>query len=111
MWSSFSMITPANARRLRSRARRMRIDAAPAPAPSTTCGAPANPWGYNFCGNGTRVRTPDPSLCSYFQCIPSFWKQTNEYVAQCRDGLLSHSGGVSGACSGHHGEAQPLYGP
>lgn len=85
--------------------------AAPAPAPSTTCGAPANPWGYNFCGNGTRVRTPDPSLCSYFQCIPSFWKQTNEYVAQCRDGLLSHSGGVSGACSGHHGEAQPLYGP
>src|SRR6266516_1762111 len=21
-----------------------------APAPATTCGAPANPWGYNFCG-------------------------------------------------------------
>ena len=82
----------------------------PAPAASSSCGAPANPWGYNYCG-GNRIYSPPSNLCSYFSCIPSFWNQTNGYVVQCRDGLLSHSGGVRGSCSSHQGESRPLYGP
>jgi hypothetical protein len=82
---------------------------APAPAPNT-CGAPANPWGYNFCG-GNLIYSPPSNFCSYFNCIPSFWKSTNGYVDQCKDGTYSHSGGRSGACSSHTGELRPLYSP
>ncbi len=78
------------------------------PPPSLSCGASSNPWGYNFCGRGGVVGTPPANLCAYFSCIPSFWNQTNGYVAQCADGLLSHSGGVRGACSGHSGVLRPL---
>lgn len=72
------------------------------------CGAPQNPWGYNFCGGGL-IYSPDPSFCNYFACIPSFWQSTNGYVDQCNDGMFSHSGGRSGACSYHGGERRPLY--
>ncbi|HEV7677504.1 MAG TPA: hypothetical protein VGQ42_02930 [Candidatus Dormibacteraeota bacterium] len=86
----------------------------PPPPPATPvqqlCGAPSNPWGYNFCG-GTTIASPPANFCGYFNCIPSFWKQTNGYVAQCNDGLFSHSGGRSGACSSHGGEQRPLLGP
>ncbi len=83
----------------------------PSPPPtSQACGAPANPWGYTFCG-GTVLTSPPSNLCSYFACIASFWNQTNGYVARCRDGLLSHSGGVRGACSSHGGVAGPLFAP
>src|SRR5438132_1113402 len=61
---------------------------APLPAPPTTCGAPANPWNFTFCGAQV-IRTPPPSFCSVFACIPTFWRQTNGYVMQCRDGLFS----------------------
>jgi hypothetical protein len=44
-----------------------------------------------------------------FACIPTFWRQVGGYVIQCTDGLLSHSGGVRGSCSGHGGNARPLY--
>ena len=85
----------------------------PAPPPPTAqpvnlCGAPSNPWGYNFCGGGL-IDSPDPSFCDYFNCIPSFWQSTNGYVVQCVDGTFSHSGGRSGACSYHSGEGRPLY--
>jgi hypothetical protein len=88
------------------------VAAAPAPAPpaANTCGAPANPWGYNLCG-GNVISSPPSNFCSYFNCIPSFWKSTNGYVEQCTDGLYSHSGGRSGSCSYHGGNHQPLYGP
>jgi hypothetical protein len=82
---------------------------APAPPATNTCGAPSNPWGYNFCG-GNYIYSPPGSFCSYFSCIPSFWKSTNGYVEQCADGMYSHSGGRSGSCSYHGGNKQPLYG-
>ncbi len=81
-----------------------------APAPANTCGAPANPWGYNFCG-GSYISNPPGSFCSYFNCIASFWKSTNGYVEQCVDGTFSHSGGRQGSCSYHGGNRQALYGP
>jgi hypothetical protein len=43
----------------------------PPPPPPNTCGAPPNPWGYNFCG-GTLIPSPNSAFCSYFDCIPSF---------------------------------------
>jgi hypothetical protein len=79
----------------------------PTPPPST-CGAPPNPWGYNFCG-GNVINSPQSTFCGYFNCIPSFWTSTNGYVDECTDGMYSHSGGVSGACSHHGGERRPLY--
>ncbi len=89
--------------------------AQPAPAvvlasPASTCGATANPWGYSFCG-GSLISSPPASLCTVFACISSFWNQVNGYVIQCRDGLLSHSGGVRGSCSSHGGNLRPLYAP
>lgn len=88
---------------------------APSPIPKptpvkSTCGAPANPWGYNFC-SGSPIYSPPSAFCSYFNCIPSFWKSTLGYVDECRDGTYSHSGGRQGACSYHGGELRPLYRP
>ena len=80
----------------------------PPPPPPSTCGAPSNPWGYNFCG-GSLIYSPPSNFCTYFNCIPSFWKSTNGYVDECVDGAYSHSGGRSGACSYHGGEMRPLY--
>jgi hypothetical protein len=89
------------------------LPAPPTPAPPpvvNTCGAPANPWGYNFCG-GNYISSPPSNFCSYFNCIASFWKSTNGYVEQCADDTFSHSGGRQGSCSSHGGNRQPLYGP
>jgi hypothetical protein len=85
--------------------------APPPPAPFNYCGAPANPWHYNFCPSdaGKYLYSPDASLCSYFNCIPTFWQTTNGYVAECKDGTYSHSGGVQGACSHHGGVVRPLW--
>ena len=74
------------------------------------CGAPANPWGYNFC-RGRLITRPPSTFCRYFHCITSFWRSTLGYVDQCRDGTYSHSGGRRGACSYHRGELRPLYRP
>src|ERR1700730_14913985 len=90
----------------------------PPPAPPTqppppgvnTCGAPANPWRYNFCG-GNFISSPPSNFCNYFNCIASFWKSTNGYVEECADGKYSHSGGRSGSCSSHGGNLRPLNGP
>jgi hypothetical protein len=82
----------------------------PPPPPANTCGAPTNPWGYNFCG-GNFIYSPPTNFCSYFNCIPSFWKSTNGYVEECVDNTFSHSGGRSGSCSYHGGNQRPLYGP
>jgi hypothetical protein len=75
-----------------------------------TCGAPSNPWGYNFC-SGAYIRNPPSNFCSYFNCIASFWNSTNGYVDECQDGTYSHSGGVQGACSHHGGEMRALWSP
>jgi hypothetical protein len=80
----------------------------PTQPPPNLCGAPPNPWNYNFCG-GALISAPPGSFCSYFNCIASFWTSTLGYVDQCVDGTYSHSGGRKGACSSHGGERQPLY--
>jgi hypothetical protein len=74
----------------------------------SSCGAPSNPWRYNFCG-GSVISDPPTSFCNYFSCIPSFWSSTNGYVEQCSDGMFSHSGGRRGSCSYHGGNYRPLY--
>ncbi|MDQ6876577.1 MAG: DUF3761 domain-containing protein [Candidatus Dormibacteraeota bacterium] len=78
--------------------------------PVNTCGAPLNPWGYNFCG-GKFITHPPSTFCSYFNCIHSFWVVTIGYVDACKDGTYSHSGGRRGVCARHHGELRPLYSP
>src|SRR5438874_2691578 len=35
-----------------------------APPAPVTCGAPANPWGYNFCGGGKYIYGPPNIFCS-----------------------------------------------
>lgn len=100
--------------------------AAPAPAPSTrapappapstqappprpsTCGAPSNPYGYNFCGTGGFVSSPPGDICRYFNCISNFWNG-HGYMVECNDGMYSMSGGIRGACSYHNGEDRPVY--
>lgn len=85
--------------------------ASPKPVAFNYCGAPANPWHYNFCAAnaGKYIRYPNADFCSYFNCIASFWQSTNGWVAECVDGTYSHSGGVSGACSHHGGVLRPLW--
>lgn len=84
----------------------------PTPAKKTTvlstCGAPANPWSYNFCGRGSYIYSPAADVCSYFSCIGNFDNGTG-YMVECSDGEYSMSGGHSGACSYHGGEDQPVY--
>ena len=88
----------------------------PKPSPSPThkavslCGAPSNPWGFNFCGRGHSIRPsalPD-AVCSYFNCIPSFY-DGNGYMVECHDGTYSMSGGIQGACSHHSGVWREVY--
>ncbi len=85
---------------------------APSPPPVAFdfCGAPANPWHYNFCASdiGKYVTSPPSGFCSYFSCISSFW-QGSGWVAECSDGAYSLSGGRSGACSHHGGVLRPLW--
>lgn len=82
-------------------------------APVDLCGAPSNPWGYNFCARGGYVINPPKEFCSYFSCIgtepdySSFWKGTG-YVDQCVDGEFGKSGGRPDACSTHGGEKRAL---
>ena len=87
----------------------------PPPPPALSyCGAPANPWHYNFCG-GNVVQPPPSNFCSYFNCIASFWTEdrpNDGYVVQCVDGRFSDSGGEAGSpCSSHGGPNRILYSP
>jgi hypothetical protein len=83
--------------------------AAPKPVARSTCGAPANPWGYNFCGRGSHIFSPAADVCAYFNCIASFDNGTG-YMVQCNDGMYSMSGSRRGACSYHSGEGRAVYG-
>lgn len=83
--------------------------ATPTPKPThSACGAPANPWGYNFCGRGALIYSPAAGVCSYFNCIDNF-DNGSGYMVECNDGTYSMSGGHRGACSYHGGEGQPVY--
>jgi hypothetical protein len=72
------------------------------------CGAPANPYGYNFCGRGSLITNPAPDVCVYFDCIPNFDNGTG-YMVECHDAMYSMSGGRQGACSYHDGVWRPVY--
>ncbi|MEY9932712.1 hypothetical protein ABH926_007363 [Catenulispora sp. GP43] len=80
------------------------------------CGAPANPYGFNYCGSGSEVTVAQvpADICSYFSCIgsapsnESFWRGVG-YLEVCNDGDISLSGGRSGACSSHGGEDHPVW--
>jgi hypothetical protein len=86
----------------------------PAPPAFNYCGAPANPWHYNFCGGNLVYNPPNPTFCNYFVCIASFWTEdipNDGYVMQCVDGTYSLSGGESGSCSHHGGNSRALNAP
>jgi hypothetical protein len=78
-----------------------------APAESL-CGAPPNPYGYNFCGTGGHVTDPPAGVCNYFSCIENFWNGSG-YMVECGDGTYSMSGGYSEACTDHGGVKQTVY--
>ena len=94
------------------------VQPTPAPPPPVNglCGAPANPYGLNYCGTGSEITAAQvPSdICSYFSCIgsapshESFWRGLG-YLEVCNDGDISLSGGRSGACSYHGGEDHPVW--
>lgn len=73
------------------------------------CGSPLDPWCYSVTSGGSLIYGPPFALCSWIDCIPSFWSSTNGFVIQCAHGEFSHSGGVSGSCSSHGGNWRPLY--
>lgn len=83
---------------------------APANASSSTstCGAPSNPHGYNFCRVGTYVYSPATDVCQYFSCIANF-DNGRGYMVECRDQTYSMSGGIEDACSDHDGVEQAVY--
>lgn len=87
---------------------------APAPtvhttkAAPSTCGAPANPYGYTLCDVGGLVTSPTPGVCTYFNCIANFVNGTG-YMVECNDGTYSMSGGKRGACSYHNGEGPAVH--
>jgi len=64
--------------------------------------------GYNYCGRGSLIVSPDPHTCSYFSCINNFYNGSG-YMEECNDGMVSMSGGRRGACSYHGGEQRPVY--
>jgi hypothetical protein len=78
------------------------------PPSASTCGAPANPYGYNFCGVGMYVYGPATGTCQYFNCIDNF-PDGHGYMVECNDGTFSMSGGIDGACSDHNGVERPVY--
>ncbi|BCJ58349.1 hypothetical protein [Micromonospora endophytica] len=65
------------------------------------CGAPANPFGYGFCG-GDKIREPARELCDHFDCVPGFWEGRG-YLVECGNGKVSLAGGSSRACGQHGG--------
>jgi hypothetical protein len=48
------------------------------------------------------------AFCDTHRCIENFDNGTG-YIVQCNDGMWSHSGGRSGACSDHGGESSRTY--
>lgn len=80
------------------------------PVASPLCGAPANPFGYNFCGQGGLIYSPAAGICNYFDCIDNF-PNGHGYMVECNDGHFSMSGGQGDeVCSYNGGVEQNVYG-
>lgn len=65
------------------------------PPPTPTVQAVEQPGSYDH--------STDAGFCSAHQCIENF-PNGRGYIVRCVDGMWSHSGGLSGACSDHGGE-------
>jgi hypothetical protein len=75
------------------------------------CGAPPNPFGYNFCGRGGEIRITSmvvSAVCDYFDCIGNFQVGTG-YMVECKDATYALSGGSPDACSDHKGVLRTVY--
>jgi hypothetical protein len=84
--------------------------ATPVPTAQPTpnlCGAPKNPFGYNFCKGGSLIYSPLPGFCSYFSCVSNFSSGTGA-VVRCIDGMYSRTGGNPQACLPGHVGAGPF---
>ncbi|MGC1212142.1 MAG: hypothetical protein WA890_12855, partial [Micromonospora sp.] len=79
----------------------------PSPSPGDLCGAPQNPYGYNYCG-GSYIYSPATDVCDYFDCVAEFWDGRG-YMVQCNDGLHSMTGLPGGPCADHGGTRRPVY--
>lgn len=71
------------------------------------CGAPSNPYGYNYCGNGSEITRPPSDICTYFKCIDNFWNGRG-YMVECNDTKVSMSGGIDGVCNDNGGVDQKV---
>ncbi|GGL89670.1 MULTISPECIES: hypothetical protein [Micromonospora] len=71
------------------------------------CGAPRNPFGYDFC-DGQQIWTPATEFCDWFSCGQDF-QDGRGYLVQCRDGSFSRSGGQPDACDLHRGVRRTLH--
>ncbi len=54
---------------------------------------------------GSYSHEGDEQFCQEHECIGNFTQEPGR-VVECSDGSFSHSGGISGACSDHGGEAE-----
>ncbi|MDG4802698.1 hypothetical protein [Micromonospora sp. WMMD980] len=79
----------------------------PQPTVERRCGAPPNPFGYDFCG-GQRVRRPAAEVCDWFECASGFWSGRG-WLVQCRDGAISRTGGQRDVCAGHRGPRRTVW--
>ncbi|MEH0844419.1 hypothetical protein V6U81_18725 [Micromonospora sp. CPCC 205711] len=79
----------------------------PSPTSGDLCGAPENPYGYNYCG-GSYIYDPAADVCDWFDCVDTFWDGKG-YLVQCEDGLVSMTGVQGGPCAGHGGTRRPGY--
>ncbi|MGR6317504.1 hypothetical protein Q2K19_05425 [Micromonospora soli] len=79
----------------------------PTPIPADRCGAPENPYGYNYCG-GDLVQEPAAGVCSYFTCVDGFWAGKG-YLIVCDDGRIGMVGGPTGRCPERAGRKDPVY--
>ncbi|NYF57160.1 hypothetical protein [Micromonospora purpureochromogenes] len=79
----------------------------PSPTSVDRCGAPANPYGYNYCG-GSYIDDPAADVCDWFDCVDTFWNGKG-YLVQCEDGLVSMTGVPGGPCADHGGTRRPGY--
>ncbi|MFC3504642.1 hypothetical protein ACFOOK_27255 [Micromonospora krabiensis] len=87
--------------------RKPKPTASPSSSAERRCGAPVNPMGYDFCG-GYRIRKPAAETCDHFDCAQEFWAGRG-YLVQCRDGVVSLTGGSREACAGHRGVRRTVW--
>jgi hypothetical protein len=71
---------------------------------TTASGGPSGGAGPPIEVPGSSSHGTDTEFCSTHACIPNF-PFGHGTIVQCADGEWSHSGGLSGACSDHGGEA------